>query len=57
MVRLNLSSDNVTNCEETTMFVKEYKNKGILNLEKNGASKTCKSARKVSKTKSGNEFK
>ena len=38
MVRLNLSSDNVRNCKETTMFVKEYekiiecKKKGILNL-------------------------
>ena len=32
MVRLNLSLDNVRNCEETTMFGKECKNKGILNL-------------------------
>ena len=38
MVRLNLSLDNVRNCEETTTFMKKYKkmikckNKGILNL-------------------------
>ena len=38
MVRLNLSSDNVRNCEETTMFLKESekiikcKEKGIFNL-------------------------
>ena len=38
MVRLNLSSDNVRNCKETTTFVKECekiiecKKKGILNL-------------------------
>ena len=38
MVGLNLSLDNVRNCEETTMFVKEYekiikcKEKGILDL-------------------------
>ena len=38
MVRLNLSLNNVRNCEETTTFMKKYekiikcKNKGILNL-------------------------
>ena len=38
MVRLNLISDNIRNCEETTTFVKEFekiiksKKKGILNL-------------------------
>ena len=38
MVRLNLISDNVRNCEETTTFMKEFekiiksKKKGILNL-------------------------
>ena len=32
MVGLNLSSDNVRNCEETTMFEKVCKKKGILNL-------------------------
>ena len=38
MVRLNLSSDNVRNCEKKTMFVKECekiikcKKRGILNL-------------------------
>ena len=62
MVRLILSSDDVTNCKETT-FVK----KGVLNLpyiqgllfEKSKQLdkfivKTCKSVRKVSKTRSGN---
>ena len=38
MVRLNLSLDNVRNCEDTTMFAKEFekiinhKKKGILSL-------------------------
>ena len=41
MVRLNLSSDDVRNCKETTTFVKECKKiieckkKGILNLKNN----------------------
>ena len=54
------------NCEETTVFVKKkvynltYK-QGLL-FEKSKqpnrftASKTCKSVRKVSKTRSGNKF-
>ena len=86
MVRLNLSSDNVRNCDETTTFVNESekiikekgKKKGIFNLaykqgilfkkskdaqkfkelyEKNGVSKTRKCLRKVSKSRSDNEFK
>ena len=66
MVRLNLSLDDVGNCEETNAFVK----KGVLNLaymqglllekskqlKKFTAIKTHKSVRKVSKTRSGNKF-
>ena len=36
MVRLNLSSDNVRSCEETTTFVKELKK--IINCYKKGNS-------------------
>ena len=66
-LRLNLSLDDVENCEQTTAFVK----KGVLNLayiqglsfenfkelDKFRASKTRKSARKASKSRSGNNFK
>ena len=66
MVRLNLSLDDIGNCEETTAFIK----KRVLNLAyihghslqkskdqgKFNSSKTRKSARKASKTRSGNTF-
>ena len=66
MVRLNLSLDDVGNCEETTPFVK----KGVLNLpyiqgvlfekskqpDKSTTSKTRISVRKLSKTQSSNKL-
>ena len=57
MMRLNLSSDDVKSCKETTAFVKQ----GILfkkskEPDQFRASKTRKSIRKVSKTRSVNEF-
>ena len=66
MVRLNLSLDDVGNCEETTPFVE----KGVLNLpyiqgvlfeksnkpDKFTTSKTRRSVRKLSKTQSSNKL-
>ena len=66
MLRFNLSLDDIGNCEETTAFVKKV----FLNLafelglsfgkfkepDKFNTSETCKSARKASKTQSGNKF-
>ena len=66
MVRLNLSLDDVGNCEETTAFAK----KGVLNLpyiqgvlfekskqpDKFTTSKTRISVRKLSKTQSSNKL-
>ena len=66
MVRLNLSLDDVGNCEETTAFVK----KGVLNLpyiqgllfkkskqpDKFTKSKTRRSVRELSETQSSNKL-
>ena len=50
MVRLNLYSDEVRNCKETTTFVKECKKKRTLNL-------ACKKGLLFEKSKEPDKFK
>ena len=67
MVRLNLSSDDVRNCKETTTFVKkrnlslackqELSIEKSKKLDKFRESKTRRSVIKVSKTQNDNDFK
>ena len=56
MVRLNVSSDNLRNCEETTMFVKECEK--ILKCKKKGIfSLTYKQGYLFKKSKESDKFK
>ena len=66
IVRLNLSSDEVRNCKEATVFIKKknpqfgvYTKTFIWNykqLDKFGARKNHKKVKKVSKNRNGNKF-
>ena len=59
MARLNLSSDDVRNYEKQRSLKKEILNltyKEGLSFDKFRVSKTPKSAKKASKTQSGNKF-